>query len=228
MRKSVVVPLILGIAGVAVLLGLGKWQVERLAWKEAVLADIAARISAAPVGLPAETEPEAHRYLPVEVTGRIGPDALRVLVSQKQVGAGYRLISALDMGGRRVLLDRGFIPVEGDIPAPPEGEVTVTGNLHWPDERLSATPENYVAGNMWFARDIAEMAEALDTAPVLVVARALSVPEAGVTPLPVDTSGIPNDHMSYAITWFSLAAIWAAMTGVFIWRQSRAAKGAGA
>jgi len=52
-----------------------------------------------------------------------------VLVSQKRVGAGYRLISPLDTGTRRVLLDRGFIPVEDEIPAPPDGRVTVTGNL---------------------------------------------------------------------------------------------------
>lgn len=228
MRKSVLVPLIFGLAGVAVLIGLGRWQVERLAWKEALLADLAARIAAPPVALPPVVAPEADRYLPVRATGRIGERALRVLVSRKQVGAGYRLISALETEGRRVLLDRGFVPVETPIPAPPAGVVTVTGNLHWPDERLSATPANDVAGNIWFARDIAEMAEVLDTAPVLVVARALSVPEAGVTPLPVDTSGIPNDHLNYAITWFSLAAIWAVMTGVFIWRQRRAAKGAGA
>lgn len=226
MRKGVVLPLILGAAGVAVLVGLGKWQVERLAWKEAVLADIAARISAAPVDLPIGVSEAADRYLPVAVKGRIGEEALRVLVSQKQAGAGYRVISALETGGRRVLLDRGFVPVGADLPAPPKGEVTVMGNLHWPDERLSATPENDVAGNIWFARDIAEMAEVLRTEPVLVVARALSEPEASVRPLPVDTTGIPNDHLSYAITWFSLAAIWAAMTGVFIWRQRRTAKGA--
>lgn len=225
MRKSVLIPLIFGAAGVAVLLGLGKWQVERLAWKEGVLADIAARISAEPVALPATVAPGADRYLPVELSGRIGEEALRVLVSQKQVGAGYRLISALDTGARRVLLDRGFIKVSNDIPAPPEGEITVTGNLHWPDERLSSTPENDVAGNIWFARDIAQMAEVLETEPVLVVARALSAPEAGVSPLPVDTVGIPNDHLSYAITWFSLAAIWAAMTGVFIWRMRQTEKG---
>lgn len=228
MRTNVVVPLIFGIAGVAVLLALGKWQVERLAWKEAILADIAARISAPPVDLPNAVSEDADRYLPVALTGWIGDVALRVLVSQKQVGAGYRLISALDTGARRVLLDRGFVPVEGAVPAPPEGEITVIGNLHWPDERLSATPENDVAGNMWFARDLAQMAQVLDTEPVLVVARALSVPEEGVTPLPVDTSAIPNDHLSYAITWFSLAAIWAVMTGIFILRPVRAAKGAGA
>lgn len=219
MRKSILIPLIFGIAGVAVLIGLGKWQVERLAWKEAILADIAAHISAPPVALPDAVEPEADRYLPVAVTGQIGDAALRVLVSQKQVGAGYRVISAFDTGTRRVLLDRGFIKVSADIPAPPAGEITVTGNLHWPDERLSSTPENDVPGNIWFARDVEQMAEVLETEPVLIVARALSVPEVGVSPLPVDTSGIPNDHLSYAITWFSLAAIWAAMTGVFIWRQ---------
>ncbi|HAW45748.1 MAG TPA: SURF1 family protein [Roseovarius sp.] len=226
MRKTLIVPLIFGIAGVAVLLGLGKWQLDRLAWKEGILADIEARISAAPVALPDEAEPQADRYLPVEVTGRIGARALRVLVSRKQVGAGYRLISALDTGGRRVLLDRGFVKVAADIPQT-SGEVRVTGNLHWPDDRLSSTPENDVAGNTWFARDIAQMAEVLETEPVLVVARDVSPPEQGVTPLPVDTGGIPNDHLSYAITWFSLAIIWAAMTGAFIWRARRAAKGAG-
>ncbi|MDZ7710323.1 MAG: SURF1 family protein [Roseovarius sp.] len=227
MRKSVSVPLIFGIAGVAVLIALGKWQVDRLAWKEGVLADIEARISAEPVALPETADPEADRYLPVAVTGQVGERALRVLVSRKQVGAGYRLISALETGGRRVLLDRGFVKVGEDSPAPP-GEVMVRGNLHWPDDRLSSTPENDVAGNTWFARDIAQMAGELGTEPLLIVARAVSPPEQGVTPLPVDTKHIPNDHLSYAITWFSLAVIWAAMTGAFIWRQRRAAKGAGA
>ena len=227
MHRTGVIPLIFGIAGVAVLLGLGKWQLDRLAWKEGLLADIEARIAADPVALPETADPETDRYLPVEATGRIGARALRVLVSRKQVGAGYRLVSAFDTGGRRLLLDRGFIPVEDAIPEP-EGEVRVTGNLHWPDDRLASTPANDVAGNTWFARDIAPMAEELDTEPLLIVAREVSPPEQGVTPLPVDTSGIPNDHLEYAITWFSLAAIWAAMTAAYIRRARGTAKGAGA
>ena len=95
--------------------------------------------------------------------------------------------------------------------------------------RAGAGPqtENDVAGNTGFARDIPQMAEELGTEPLLIVAREVSPPEQGVTPLPVDTAGIPNDHLEYAITWFSLAAIWAAMTGAFIWRGGRAAKGTG-
>lgn len=224
MRKSVLVPLIFGVLGVAVLVALGKWQVDRLAWKEGVIADIEARIGAEPVALPEEADPEADRYLPVEVSGRVVPDTLRVLVSQKRVGAGYRLISAFDTGTRRVLLDRGFIPVDADIPDPPGREVTVTGNLHWPDDRLDTTPENDVADNMWFARDVAQMADVLETEPVLVIAREVAPTEPGVSPLPVDTSGIPNDHLEYAVTWFSLAVIWAAMTAFFIRRQMRATR----
>jgi surfeit locus 1 family protein len=120
------VPLIFGLAGIAVLVSLGVWQVQRLAWKEGVLADIEARIAAEPVALPDSLDPEADRYLPVEVSGTVGDEALRVLVSQKTVGAGYRVISALDMDGRRILLDRGFIKVAEDIPPAPDGEVTLT------------------------------------------------------------------------------------------------------
>ena len=220
--QRILVPLIFGLAGVAVLVWLGSWQVQRLEWKRGILADIDARIAAEPVALPANPDPQADRYLPVRVTGQVDDAApLRVLVSQKQVGAGYRLISPLDTGQGRVLLDRGFIRVADALPPAPQGEVTVLGNLHWPDDRNDSTPENDVAGNTWFARDIAQMAEVLDTRPVLVVARQITPPETGVTPLPVDSSGIPNDHLEYAITWFSLAAIWAAMTGYFLWRNRR-------
>ncbi len=224
MRTNLVVPLVFGILGVGVLLSLGKWQLDRLDWKRGVLADIEARIDADPVPLPEDPDPEADRYLPVEVEGRIVGDALRVLVSQKRVGAGYRVISAFDTGTRRVLVDRGFVAVDSDIPEPPNREVTVTGNLHWPDDRLDSTPENDESDNTWFARDVARMAEVLDTEPVLVITRDSFPKEDGVTPLPVDTSGIPNDHLEYAVTWFSLAFIWAAMTAFFIRRQMRATK----
>ncbi|WP_306152765.1 SURF1 family protein [Roseovarius sp. MMSF_3281] len=219
------IPLIFGLAGIAVLVSLGLWQVQRLAWKEGVLADIEARIAAEPVALPGELDPQADRYLPVEVRGRLGDEALRVLVSQKHVGAGYRVISALDTGGRRILLDRGFIKVAEDIPAAPEGQVTVRGNVHWPDDRNSSTPENDLEGNTWFARDLDQMAGVLNTEPLMVVARDTSFSDAPVTPLPVDTDNIPNDHLEYAVTWFGLAAIWAVMSGYFLWRMRKTAKG---
>lgn len=223
--RRYIIPVIFGLAGAAVLVGLGNWQLERLAWKEAILGDIRARIAAPPAALPEQPVIETDRYLPVRLSGDIGQEALRVLVSQKQIGAGYRVISAFDTGARRVLLDRGFISVNDPIPAPPGGAVEVIGNLHWPDERLSSTPDNDVANNIWFARDLAPMAEILRTEPILVVARRMSVSEPGLAPLPLDIGGIPNDHLNYAITWYSLALVWLAMTGFFLWRMRQAEKG---
>jgi surfeit locus 1 family protein len=214
-------PLAIGLIGIAILIWLGSWQVQRLAWKEGILAEIDATIGGAPQPLPRVIDPAAQRYTPVVLEGEIGTGALYVLVSVKRQGAGWRVISDFTTGdGRRVLVDRGFVPVDRkDMPLP-AGAAAVTGNLHWPDDRNNSTPENDTAGNIWYARDIAQMAEVLDTEPLLVIARAVTPADQGVTPLPVDSSGIPNDHLQYAVTWFSLAAVWALMTGVWIRRRA--------
>ncbi len=212
----------IGLGGAAILVSLGIWQVQRLDWKLGVIADIDARIEAAPIPLPDVLDPVNDAYLPVEIRGVLDPTYLRVLVSQKEIGAGYRIISAFDMGGRRVLLDRGFTPVDQPNVPSHEGSVTVRGNLQWPQETDGFTPAPDIAKNIWFAREIDDMAEALKTEPVLVVAKKTSFDDAPIIPLPVDTTAIPNDHLSYAITWFSLAAIWLAMTFAFTMRARRA------
>lgn len=221
MRRSLFL-IVIGAGGAAILLRLGFWQMQRLDWKLGVIDDINARIEASPIPLPDVLDPQADAYLPVEVRGVIGEEYLRVLVSQKDIGAGYRIISPLDMGGRMVLLDRGFTPVDQtDVPAH-VGSITVRGNLQWPDETDGFTPEPDIAENIWFARDVDAMAAALGTEATLVVAKQTSFVDAPVTPLPVDTAAIPNDHLQYAITWFSLAAIWIAMSLAFILRARRA------
>jgi surfeit locus 1 family protein len=220
MLRRMIWPLVFGIGGVVILVSLGVWQVQRLTWKEGILAGIEARIAAAPVALPDAPDPEDDAYLPVEATGTLGEDHVRVLVSQRGQGAGYRVISALDTGGALVLVDRGFMPTEG-VPPVHDGPVTVTGNLHWPDEIDGYTPGNDLARNIWYSRDVDALAGHLGTEPVLIVARALSAPDAPVVPLPVDTANIPNDHLNYAITWFSLAALWLGMTLHLLWRIRR-------
>jgi surfeit locus 1 family protein len=92
----------------------------------------------------------------------------------------------------------------------------VLGNLDWPQEADSYTPPPDPKTGLWFARDVPAMAKALGTEPTLIVAR---VPTGdGITPVPLDTSSIPNNHWQYAVTWFSLAAVWFVMTGFLLWR----------
>jgi len=211
--------IIIGLGGAAILVSLGVWQIQRLAWKQSVIAEIDARIVDSPVALPAKPDPMKDAYLPVEAAGTTAGDTLRVLVSQKEIGAGYRLITAFETGGRRVLLDRGFIPTSAGTQPAPEGPLSVIGNLQWPQETDRWTPLPDLNENIWFARDVPVMAETLQTEPVLLVVREMSPSQPQVTPLPVDTTKIPNDHLQYAITWFSLAAIWLAMTTLFVLRR---------
>lgn len=218
MTKRMILPFLFGLIGCAILVGLGTWQVKRLAWKEAILSEIDARITAAPVSLPDSLDREADLYLPVQATGMFGDDRIRVLVSQKQVGAGYRIISPFATGGRTIMVDRGVIPIADVLQSAPTGEVTVTGNIHWPQEVDSYTPEPDEARDIWFARDVDRMAEKLGTEPALLVLRSASPASSEITPLPVSRAGIPNDHLSYAITWFSLAVIWFGMTVFLLWR----------
>ncbi|WP_204113886.1 SURF1 family protein [Shimia biformata] len=220
--RRLILPLVFGILGTAILVSLGNWQVRRLAEKEAYLAAIDARIGAAPVALPASPDPEADRFLPVLVSGTYTGDELHVLVSVKQVGAGYRIISAFETDdGRRIMVDRGFIRTGAKDDARPDGPATVTGNLHWPDEVDSFTPDNDLEENIWFARDVPAMAAALNTEPTLVILRETSQTDPPVTPLPVTTEGIPNDHLQYIVTWYGLAIVWVAMTLYYLRRQRK-------
>jgi surfeit locus 1 family protein len=219
MTRQMIGPLIVGVVGVAILLSLGIWQVQRLAWKRTILVDIEARIKAPAEPLARLPDPVLDKYQPMLETGVIGSSEIHILASRKQKGAGYRIIVPFTIGERRVLLDRGFIPItEKDTPRA-EKEITVAGNLHWPEEVDSYTPAPDTDADIWFARDVAAMAAALDTEPVLIVAR--SDTGDGIEPHPVNPAGIPNDHLQYVITWFSLAAVWFGMTGLQLWRIKR-------
>lgn len=220
MRK-LIVPLIFGFAGAAVLISLGVWQMQRLAWKEGVLAEITARIEDAPVSIPAAPDMQVDRFLPVSAEGELTGAYLRVLVSQKQVGAGYRIISAFETGGRVIMVDRGFQSIQSNGLPVLTGARSFTGNLHWPEEVDGYTPAPDTEKNLWFARDVAAMAAALGAEPILLIAREETPSDLIVTPLPVSTNGIPNDHLSYAITWFSLAIVWLGMTAFLAWRIRR-------
>lgn len=218
--RRLILPLFFGIVGTAVLLWLGTWQVQRLAWKEGVLSQIETRISDAPIALPVQPTEENDQYLPVVARGLITDQEAHVLASSKKTGAIYRVIAAFETDdGRRVLLDRGWVEPPAKDEARTAVSAEVVGNLLWPDERDSYTPENDVNGNIWFARDIAQLAEELNTEPLLVVARKSDELNSTVTPLPVTVTGIPNDHLQYAVTWYGLALVWVIMTLYYLRRM---------
>ena len=221
--RRLIFPLLLGLVGCAVLVGLGVWQLQRLEWKTAKLAQIAAKISATPVTLPTTVTPENDIYLPVTVNGRLlGPEAF-VITGLAQAGAGYRVIGAFEVAGngRKIMVDLGFVAEADRAVELPSTPMTVTGNLNWPAEKDSYTPEPELLRKLWFAREVERMANVLGTEQVMVVANAIDPAIPAISPLPVDISSVPNDHLNYAITWFSLAVVWLGMTVLLLWRIRR-------
>lgn len=220
MTRRMIAPLLFGLVGVAILLNLGAWQLRRLDWKTEIIETIEARISAPAVPVPVHPDPDADRYRHVRAAGEILPGELHVYTSVPPHGVGYRIVVPLRLAdGRHVLLDRGFVPIEEKNAERLVGPITVEGALQWPREADSFTADPDLDENVWFARDVSLMSEALDTEPVLLVAEASDDPNQPM-PLPV-TVNIPNDHLEYAITWFSLALVWAVMTVHWLWRIKR-------
>lgn len=208
--------LVVGVLGVGTLLALGLWQLQRLDWKEGLIARAAAMMDAPPVALPDTPDPATDRYRPVAVSGAFTGQEAHVLTSDSISGPGFLVIAAFRTDtGRRILIDRGYVPEDHRHDPRPPKPAQVTGNLNWPDDMTSSTPAHDTRTGIWFGRDVAAMAAALGTEPVLVVAR--SDTGDGVTAVPA-SANFRNDHLQYAITWFLLAAVWAGMTLAYLWR----------
>jgi surfeit locus 1 family protein len=209
------------LAGLAVLVGLGFWQLERLHWKEGLIAQIEARTNATPIALEdamaLAREGSDPSYYRVSVEGRFHHEKERYLYAVSDGRVGWHVITPLETeGGDLVLIDRGFVPNDlRDPSSRPQGQVetvtTVTGIVRAPDKQGLFTPDNEPNANRWFWRDLGAMtrsmfpAGTIEVAPLFLEADKSPAPggwpEGGQTRL-----NIRNDHLQYAITWFLLAA----------------------
>jgi surfeit locus 1 family protein len=202
---------------VLLLLALGFWQVERLFWKQDLIAQRQVAIAAAPVAAPRGwEEARGMEFRHVTDEGAFLNDKEIYLGATSEAGRqGYQVLTPfLESGGRIVFVNRGFIPAELKDPAKRAagqiaGTVRVQGLLRLPPAEKPAwfLPDNRPDLNYWFWVDLPAMsaADRLDrVAPFFIDADAAPTPggwpKGGVTRL-----ALPNDHLQYAITWFSLA-----------------------
>lgn len=222
MLRKIIFPLLLGAVGSGALIGLGIWQVQRLDWKEDILAGIEARLAAPPVPVPLAGREEDDEYKRVTLAGAPTGEELHVLVSGTTAGTGYRVISKFLLEtGAVIMVDLGLLPLDAKDAEPVTDFMQINGTLLWPDDQNSNTPPPDLEKNIWFARDVDTMARVLSTRPLMVVATDTTPADPRLTPLPVEAVGIKNDHLEYAITWFLLALVWAIMTLFLLSRTIR-------
>ena len=212
-----VFPIALGLSGISVLIMLGVWQLQRLDWKNNLLSNIEQKITAEPVLLMEELTELDDQYRSVMVEGDILPGEIHILTSLKNIGPGFLVIVPFALAdGKIIMVDRGFVPEAEKKLNRSNGKVKLVGNLLWPNETDGFTPDPDVKKNMWFARDLEKMSNHLKTDEVLIVVRQ-SEPIGKPVPQQIGVH-IANDHLGYAITWFSLAVVWFGMTILLVYR----------
>lgn len=226
--------------GVALLLGLSVWQLQRLEWKEALLAERQERPAMPALRqdeLSAITDPAGFEFRLVRVTGTFDHAHEMPLLARSMNGnVGVQIVTPFTLeNGTTILINRGWVPDDHADPATRadglvDGPVTIEALIRRPGEPNWLVPDNEPATNRWFWMDLPAMRTAAglnpDGPPFYLDERAGQHP--GEFPIGGQTRlEMPNDHLQYAITWFLLAIALAAIWFFFHWRRDETPPAAG-
>ncbi|MGN6548919.1 MAG: SURF1 family protein [Pararhizobium sp.] len=236
-RAARIVTPILILLAFCLLVGLGTWQVRRLHWKEGLLAEIAERMHAAPGPL-AEIEAmqaagKDIEYYRVRVSGTFDNTKERHFFATFKGQSGFFVYTPLETdSGQVVFVNRGFVPYDRKDPATrpgsqPAGHVTLTGLARSaPSSKPSfIVPDNDVAKDVFYWKDLKTMAASVGLGQAQLVPffidadrdpNSKALPIGGVTVV-----DLPNDHLQYALTWYGLALVLAAVTIGSYYRRRR-------
>lgn len=230
-RRSLLWPTFWSALGLLLLLYLGTWQVQRLAWKEGLIAERNAALAAAPVPLPQTLdEARALEFHPVRAEGEFLNEHELYLNAQAFNGdQGFHILTPFRLtDGTIVFIDRGFVPTARKDPATRTagqiaGRTAVTGLLRLPEPPGTFTPANEPQKNSWFSIDLPAMAQAAGVGNALpFYVDADKSPNPGGLPQGGQTvTELPNNHLQYAATWYSLAVALIAIYIRFALRRRR-------
>ena len=223
-RRGALAALLLAMAGCFIVLGI--WQIERRAWKHALIAAVDARIHA-----PARTAPgpggwaamsaQRDAYRRVRVTGHFLPVRDTLVRGVTELGAGCWVITPFDTGQFVVLINRGFVPQGKKSAAAPSGQSTFEGLLRISEPGGGFLRANDPKADRWYSRDVEAIALArgLGTiAPYFIDADARTDNAYPVGGMTVVT--FPDNHLAYALTWFAFAAL--SFAGLWPLKKGRA------
>nr|WP_314435681.1 SURF1 family protein [uncultured Brevundimonas sp.] len=215
-------------------LALGGWQVQRLMWKTALIAQVDARVHAAPVPAPEPAQWAAitrsdDQYRRVSVRGVFQNDRETLVQAVTDAGAGFWVMTPLtDARGFTVLVNRGFVTPERRDPGlrangQLSGEQTVVGLLRISEPKGGFLRANEPQADRWRSRDVAAIAarrEISNAAPYFIDADA--TPNPGGWPLGgLTVIRFPNSHLIYALTWFGMALLTVVGFGLFLREERR-------
>lgn len=227
MRLAVSVALLVLFVG---FVALGVWQVQRLAWKTALIAQVDARVHAAPTPAPRPDQwpvvtRQDDQYRRVVLRGTYLHDEETLVQAVTDAGAGFWVMTPLvDARGFTVLVNRGFVPPGRKTPetradGQAAGPQTVVGLVRITEPKGGFLRANDPQHDRWRSRDVAAIAARRglgDVAPYFVDADA--TPNPGGWPLGgLTVIRFPNSHLIYALTWFGMALL--TLVGLALFRR---------
>ncbi len=240
-RPALLIPGLFALATFVVLVALGTWQMQRLAWKNDILARLDARAKAPPVPFPEalaiySRAPREAEFLRVTLTGTLLHEREVYLYTILSGAFGWNVVTPLQAGSLLVPVVRGVVPPASRSPeSRREGQVAGTvqlvGRLRLPELPGVFTPAPDPEQRTWFARDLPAMTPQLmgedrsgaTLAPFFVDLEG-PVPPGGL-PRPSATLVLPrNNHLGYALTWYGLAGTLVAVFVAFAFEQRRRAQ----
>ncbi|MEM7441154.1 MAG: SURF1 family protein [Pseudomonadota bacterium] len=209
-----------------VMMGLGIWQVQRLGWKLDLIEAVETRAFAEPVKAPAVPVNAAdHAYMRVTLTGSFDHSASRKVKAVTELGPGHWLMTPFVNEGRVVWINRGFVHtgVLDTALTEPKGEVQITGLLRMAEVGGTLLERNRPDIDRWVSRDVVALSKAAGFSapkPYFIDAEHMGAetawPRGGLTKLQ-----FRNSHLSYAITWFAMAALFLGAMIYVIWDRRR-------
>lgn len=221
-RQFPLLATVLTICAVVVLCALGSWQVQRLQWKNNLIAQMEAARAAGPKDVAfAGIKGDAPLY--ARLRGRYGAVTFHVGPRTYKGEVGSYVFAPIAMDGGAVLVNRGWVPQgqEKNV-KPPEGEVSVTGLLRLPERGNPFTPPNDPVKNEWFRADPAQMAQAAGIGEIaaLIMHVENEAPESpSLQPVrATPQASLPNDHLQYAVFWFAMAGVLLVIYYLRFWR----------
>ena len=238
-RRGIVSAALFTLLGVAILCGLGTWQVRRLAWKEGLIDMLHRRLAAQPEALPDRAswprlDAAQDEFRQVRFHAEIQPDRqARVYTAGSAFrrdisGPGYWMFAPARLAdGGVAVVNRGFVPEgrQDDLQAEAAAPQDIVGVLRWPEPKSWLTPRGEPDRNLWFARDHLAIAAAKGWGPVapFFIDQEAPVPPGGLPrPGPL-TVNLPNNHLQYAVTWYGLALALVVVFGVWAFGRRRRA-----
>jgi surfeit locus 1 family protein len=226
LRAGLAVPISFSLAAFVTCIALGTWQVQRKAWKEALIGTLEQRLSAPALALPpreqwGRLDPAQDEFRHVKFSAAFAPGAEALVYASSSAlrsdvsGPGYWVLAPARLAaGGLVVVNRGFVPEGRQDPATRTageiaGSAELVGVMRWPEPRGAFSPKDEPARNLWFVRDPVGIASAKgwgDVAPFFVELESPQ-PPGGLPRAGSLKVNLRNEHLQYAITWYGLGLV---------------------